>query len=61
MSDNYQDPSVGKPVHIEHPKKLAEALRRQQNKQGADAQVLAKKQARQHERLNRVADAGNKR
>jgi len=59
-TNSAQDPSAAKPAHIEHPKTLTEALRRQQNKVGSDLAAQAKKQAVQHQRLNKVADAGNR-
>jgi hypothetical protein len=60
MSQNCQDASVGKPPHIENGEKLATKLRAQHTKANAELEMQAKKQARQHEGLNRLADAGNR-
>jgi len=48
-----------KPVHINDPAKLAAALARQQAKVSAQDQLQAAKAARQHQRLNALAERVN--
>jgi len=59
-TNSAQDPSAAKPAHIENPKELVAKLRAGHAKVGTDLAAQAKKQAVQHQRLNKVADAGNR-
>jgi len=58
MKNTSQERSVAKPVHIENPKELSAKLRAQHNKVGCELAAQAKRQAGQHERLNRLAEGG---
>jgi len=60
MKNTSQEPSVAKPAHIENPKELSAKLRASHNKVGSELAAQAKKQAGQHQRLNKVAEVGLK-
>jgi hypothetical protein len=58
---NTDQAAVSKPVHIEDNEALVAKLRAGRAKAAADLASQARKQAAQHQRLNRAADLGNRR
>jgi hypothetical protein len=58
---NTDQAAVAKPAHIEDNEALVSKLRAGRAKAAADLAAQAKKQAAQHQRLNRAAERGIKR